>query len=88
MQKTLQAGLNKIDKGLQDMDNRFAVLSSGWGDGVEAAFRNGLLESVKDLGNTVEKFEGQDPDGFINHEPRSYVLDILVSNRPTVVAEI
>jgi hypothetical protein len=74
--------------GFRDLDRRFGVLGSRWGDGAEEAFRQGLLETVRGLGYTVEHYHGQDPDGFINYTPRSFDLDVLVRDAEVVVAEI
>jgi hypothetical protein len=63
-------------------------LGARWGDRAEGAFRQGLLEVVQGLGYTVEHYQGQDPEGFIDHTPRSYDLDILVHDGELVVAEI
>jgi hypothetical protein len=78
----------RMESGFRDIHNRFGVLGSRWGDGAEETFRQGLLETVKALGYTVEHFRGEDPEGFINHRPRSYDLDVLVLNGLLVVAEI
>jgi hypothetical protein len=59
------------------------VLCSRWGDRAEEAFRRGLLETVSSLGYSVEHYQGQDPDGYINHDP-----DVLIHNGDVVVAEI
>ncbi|MBE7503804.1 MAG: DUF3782 domain-containing protein [Verrucomicrobiales bacterium] len=77
-----------IERRLELLDRRFGVLGSRWGDGAEEAFRQGLLEMVRDLGYTVEHYQGQDPDGFINYTPRSFDLDVLVRDGEVVVAEI
>jgi hypothetical protein len=74
--------------GFRDLDRRFGVLGARWGDRAEGAFRQGLLEVVQGLGYTVEHYQGQDPEGFIDHTPRSYDLDILVHDGELVVAEI
>ena len=74
--------------GFRDLDLRFGVLGSRWGDGAEGAFRQGMIEVVRGLGYTVEHYQGQDPEGFINHTPRSFDLDILVHDGELVVAEI
>jgi hypothetical protein len=78
----------RMDAGFRDIHNRFGVIGSRWGDGAEETFRQGLLETVKALGYSVEHFRGEDPDGFINHRPRSYDLDVLVLNGSLVIAEI
>ncbi len=78
----------RMEVGFKDIHNRFGVLGARWGDGAEAAFRAGLLEVVRGLGYRVEHFHGQDTEGFIDHEPRSYDLDVLVLNGVTVAAEI
>jgi hypothetical protein len=78
----------KVEQLFANFDRRLGVLGSRWGDGAERAFRQGLLESLKGLGYVVESFRGQDPEGFINHKPRSYDLDILILNGTTVAAEI
>lgn len=36
----------------------------------------------------MEYYHGQDPDGFINGEPRSYDLDVLVRNVKITASEI
>ena len=77
-----------IERRLELLDRRFGVLGSRWGDGAEEAFRQGLLEMVRDLGYTVEHYQGQDPDGFIDYTPRSFDLDVLVRDGEVVVAEI
>jgi hypothetical protein len=65
------------------------VLCSRWGDRAEEAFRRGLLETVSSLGYTVEHYQGQDPGGYINHDPgRSYDLDVLIHDGDVVVAEV
>ena len=74
--------------GFRDLDRRFGVLGSRWGDGAEEAFRQGLIETVRGLGYTVEHYHGQDPEGFINYTPRSFDLDVLVRDGEVVVAEI
>ena len=40
------------------------------------------------LGYTVEHYQGQDPEGFINYTPRSFDLDVLIYDGEVVVAEI
>ncbi len=77
-----------MQEGFATFDRRLGVLGSRWGDGAEEAFRQGLLESVRALGYSVEHYHGQDPEGYINYTPRSYDLDILVLNGRTVAAEI
>jgi hypothetical protein len=77
-----------MQAGFRDIHRRFDVLGSRWGDGAEEAFRQGLLETVRGLGYTVEHYHGQDPDGFINYTPRSFDLDVLVHDGGVVVAEI
>jgi hypothetical protein len=72
-----------MEAGFRDIHNHFGVLGSRWGDGAEEAFRQGLLETVRGLGYTVEHYHGQDPDGYINHEP-----DVLIHDGDVVVAEI
>jgi hypothetical protein len=78
-----------MEAGFWDLHNRFGVLGSRWDDRAEETFRGGLLETVSSLGYTVEHYQGQDPDGFINHDPgRSYDLDVLIHDGDVVVAEI
>jgi hypothetical protein len=77
-----------VDRGFQRMESRMGVLGARWGPAAEAAFRAGLLEVVRELGYTVEEYQGQDPEGFIDRRPRSYELDVLVHDSDTVVAEI
>ena len=77
-----------MQRGFADIDRRFGVLGSRWGDGAEETFRRGLLEHVRHLGYTVDHFQGQDPEGFINGYPRSFDLDILTQNGTTVATEI
>ncbi len=77
-----------MQRGFADLDRRFGVLGSRWGDAAEETFRRGLLEHVRHLGYTVDHFQGQDPEAFINGSPRSYDLDILVQNGTTVATEI
>ena len=74
--------------GFHDLNRRFGVLGSRWGDGAEEAFRQGLIETVRGLGYTVEHYHGQDPEGFINYTARSFDLDVLVRDGEVVVAEI
>ena len=74
--------------GFRDLDRRFGVLGSRWGDGAEQAFRQGLIETVRGLGYSVEHYHGQDSEGFINYTPRSFDLDVLVRDGEVVVAEI
>lgn len=74
--------------GFRDLNNRFGVLGARWGDNAEEAFRRGLLEIARELGYTVEHYQGQDPAGYINHAPRSFDLDVLVRDGELVVAEI
>jgi hypothetical protein len=78
----------RMETGFRDIHNRFGVIGSRWGDGAEETFRQGLIETVRALGYSVEHFRGEDPEGFINHRPRSYDLDVLVFNGSIVVAEI
>jgi hypothetical protein len=75
-------------QGFQRMDSRIGVLGARWGSEAEEAFRAGLLEVVRELGYTVEHYQGQDPEGFIDRRPRSYDLDVLVHDGDTVVAEV
>jgi hypothetical protein len=84
----LQKFAREMHAGFRDINNRFGVLGSRWGDGAEETFRRGLLETVGDLGYTVEHYRGEDPDGFINYSPRSFDLDVLLHDSETVVAEI
>jgi hypothetical protein len=77
-----------MHEGFANVDRRLGVLGSRWGDGAEEAFCQGLLEHVRHLGYTVEHFQGQDPEGYINGSPRSYDLDVLVQNGTTVASEI
>ena len=86
--RELRGGLRALEVGFRDMHNRFGVLGQRWGDRAEEAFRRGLLETVTRVGYTVEYFQGQDPEGFINYTPRSYDLDVLVHDGQVVVAEI
>ena len=79
---------NTMHEGFKNFDRRLSVIGMRWGDGAEEAFRQGLLESVKALGYSVEHFLGQDTEGYINRTPRSYDLDILILNGTTVAAEI
>ena len=74
--------------GFHDLNRRFGVLGSRWGDGAEEAFRQGLIETVRGLGYTVEHYHGQVPEGFINYTPRSFDLNVLVRDGEVVVAEI
>jgi hypothetical protein len=74
--------------GFLDLHHRFGVLGSRWGDRAEETFRRGLLETVRGVGYKVEHYHGQDPEGFINHRPRSFDLDVLIRNGEVVVAEI
>ncbi len=67
---------------------RFGVLGQRWGENAEEAFRQGILEIVREAGYSVEHFRGQDPDGFLTNVPRSFDLDVLVRNGRTIVAEI
>jgi hypothetical protein len=87
-EESLRKGFREVDRRLELLDRRFGVLGSRWGDGAEEAFRQGLLELVRDLGYRVEHYQGQDPEGFINYTPRSYDLDLLVRDGELVVAEI
>jgi hypothetical protein len=80
-EKTMQEGFANVNR-------RFDVLGSRWGDEAEEAFRQGLLEHVRHLGYTVEHYQGQDPEGFINGTPRSFDLDVLVQNGTTIASEI
>jgi hypothetical protein len=75
-------------RGFQDIHNRFVALGARWGEDAEGAFRAGLFEIVRELGYTVEHYQGQDPEGFIDRRPRAYDLDILVHDAETVVAEV
>ena len=84
----LQKFAREMHAGFRDINNRFGVLGSRWGDGAEETFRRGLLETVGDLGYTVEHYRGEDHDGFINYSPRSFDLDVLLHDSETVVAEI
>jgi hypothetical protein len=77
-----------MEHGFRDLNNRFGVLGSRWGDGAEETFRQGLLEIVRELGYRVEHYHGEDPEGFINYTPRSFDLDVLVQDGELVVAEI
>jgi hypothetical protein len=77
-----------MHEGFASFDRRLGVIGSRWGDGAEEAFRQGLLEHVRHLGYTVEHFQGQDPEGYINGSARSYDLDVLVQNGTTVASEI
>ena len=51
----LQKFAREMHAGFRDINNRFGVLGSRWGDGAEETFRRGLLETVGDLGYTVEQ---------------------------------
>jgi hypothetical protein len=84
----LDALAHIVETGFRDIHNRFGVLGARWGDGAEETFRQGLLETVRELGYTVEHYQGQDPEGFINYTPRSFDLDVLVQNGKVIVAEI
>ncbi len=77
-----------MQEGFASFDRRLGVIGSRWGDGAEEAFRQGLLEHVRHLGYTVEHFQGQDPEGYINGFPRSFDIDVLVQNGTTVASEI
>jgi hypothetical protein len=77
-----------MQEGFKDLHKRLGALGARWGDEAETAFRAGLLEVVRELGYTVEHYQGQDPEGFIDRHPRSYDLDVLVHDGDTVVAEI
>jgi hypothetical protein len=77
-----------MHEGFANVDRRLGVLGSRWGDGAEEAFRQGLLEHVRHLGCTAERFHGQDPEGYIDSFPRSFDLDVLVKNGITVASEI
>jgi hypothetical protein len=77
-----------MERRFDEVDRRYGVIGSRWGDGAEETFRRGLLEHVRHLGYTVDHFQGQDPEGFINGYPRSYDLDILTQNGTTVATEI
>jgi len=75
-------------RGFERMERRIGALGARWGGEAENAFRAGLLEMVRELGYTVEHYQGQDPEGFIDRRPRSYDLDVLVHDGQTVVAEV
>ena len=86
--RDLNACFGDLRAGFRDLNSRFGVVGSRWGDQAEGAFRRGLLEMVSRVGYTVEHYQGQDPEGFINYTPRSFDLDVLVHNGQLVVAEI
>jgi hypothetical protein len=68
---------------------RMDALFSRSGSRAEAAFREGIREIVREAGYTVEAYQGQDPEGYINHDPgRSYELDVLVRNGTVIVVEV
>ena len=77
-----------MQKGFGEFDRRLAAFGSRWGDKAEEAFRQGLFEHVRDLGYTVEHYQGQDTEGFLSGRPRSYDLDILTFNGQTIATEI
>lgn len=68
---------------------RLEALFSRSGSSAEAAFREGLRQIVREAGYAVEYYQGQDPEGYINHDPgRSYDLDVLVRNGLVIAVEI
>jgi hypothetical protein len=71
--------LHSVEESLALFGLRLDATFSAPGSSAEAAFREGLREIVREAGYTVEYFQGQDPAGYINHDPgRSYDLDILM----------
>lgn len=78
-----------MEQGFRLFGLRLEALFSRAGSSAEAAFREGLREIVREAGYTVESFQGQDPTGYINHDPgRSYDLDILVRDGSVIAVEI
>ena len=84
----LDGRFGDLQAGFRDLQSRFGVVGSRWGDQAEETFRRGLLETVSRVGYTVEHYQGQDSEGFINYRPRSYDLDVLVHNGQVIVVEI
>ena len=77
------------EQGFRLFGLRLEALFARSGSRAEAAFREGIREIVREAGYTVEAYQGQDPEGYINHDAgRSYELDVLVRNGAVIAVEV
>ena len=88
-QKRTEDRLDHLEQTVKMGFLRVDMMFARGGSQAEAAFREGLRDILRAAGYTVEPYQGQDPEGYINHDPgRSYELDILVRNGVVVAVEI